>query len=457
MPTFVFDEERVDLLAQRFQIGGDDADELAVLVNRRIDEIGGLEQPKNVPIGLVGFGGGGAVSLPNDFLVAKALQDANLNLDGLAVAVRTLESLSGVWREASAQLVQRIADIQAATITVDELADGDLLADIRAERPEDVIRLSGVSIRAAIPDLPVPGEDPELDAAIARFDSSLLPRILSGELDASDLSEQERDDLQHITDLLGGGDVVAFTRERRDFVEVGGEDQAITVTTEVLVSDAGAEAQAAFVGNTVIQRSAANTVAAAAADDIDFEVSTERGEGGREGGESQSSVSGEATFGDGTSFSTETVDLGDGLERVTVTDSATGTQFSGVRAELEGGGYGVSGDITFPDGSTGAVTVTNVDDRVQISIESEDLVDGESSLTRDLNRTAPEGFGIIDSLVDLFENFSPFSTDPDPIQGVDLTDSGGGDDDGGRGYDDGWNGGYGTENDGDYDNNYSGI
>ena len=147
MPPFVFDEERVDLLAQRFLVGGDAAEELAAIVDRRIDEIRSLEKPRSIPIGALFFGGDGGGQLPNEFVVAKALQDANLNLDGLAAGVRSLESLSGVWGEASAQLLQRIADIQAATITTDELADGDLLADIRAERPEDAIRISGVSVR----------------------------------------------------------------------------------------------------------------------------------------------------------------------------------------------------------------------------------------------------------------------------------------------------------------------
>ena len=449
MPPFVFDEEGVEGLAQRFLVGGDRADDLAVVVDRRVDEVRGLERAGSAAAAV-------GSQQANEAAVAKALQAAEVDLGGLVAGARSLRSLVEVWREASSQLVRRVADVRAAAITLDDLAEVDLLADVRAERPEDVVRISGASVRSFLPDLPEPGLDPELDAALARFDSELLPVILAGELDPSTLTDRQRRDLQRVTDLLGGDEVVAFVEERLDFVEVGGEDQSITVTTEITFSQADPEFQAAFVRSALTKQAAAATLAAASSGGPEIDVSTISGVGGREGGESQQFRSGEVSFDGGPTISTEVVDLGGGLERVTVTDPTTGTQFTGVRAELENG-YAVSGDITFADGSTGTVDVVALDGDLEIEIESGDLTNRGSALSRDLNRTAPTGFGLVDTLVDIFENFSLFGTNPEPFDPTDPEGSGGESNNGG-GYDAGWSGGgHGTENDGDYNNNYSGI
>jgi len=416
MPPFVFDEERVELLTQRFRTGGDGAAELAAIVERRIDEIRGLERPDAIRIGAIGFGSDGGGTLPNEFAVAVALQNANLNLDGLSAAARTLDSLSGVWVEASTQLRQRIADIQAATITADDLADGDLLADIRAERPEDVTRVLGSSIRGSIPDAPQPGEDPELDAVIARFDSALLPGLLTGELDTSDLSDQQRSDLQIITELLGG-DEETFTRRRREFVEVAGEDQSRIVTTEVPFSEADPELQALFISRKLGQQGAANTLAAAIGSDD--AISIVRGEGGGNG-DSQSSVSGEITLEGGGTITTEVVDNGDGVQQVTITDQTTGTQFSGIRTETGDGGFAATGDITFADGSTGRVDVIDDGENRTITVESEDARDRDSDFGRDLAGIGTTFTSLITSFADVFSEFSLFDTGA----GVDGGDGG---------------------------------
>ncbi len=413
MPQFVFDEEGVDILANRFLIGGDGAEDLAAIVDRRVDEIRSLRA-----VQLNGFGPSGQV-LSDDYEVASALRGADIDTDSLVAASRSLTSVAGVWREAAAQLATRVADIQAATITTDDLAAGDLLADIRAERPEDLLRISGASVRGVIPDLPPPGDDPELDAVITRFDSALLPGLLSGNLVAADLSEQERRDLQRITDLLGGDDVVAFTEERLDFVEVAGEDQPVRTLVDVSVSDADPRFQVAFVRNALATQGAANALAAASGDGStgadDINVSTISGEGGREGGQSQSSVQGEVSFGGGAAISTEVVDLGGGLQEVTVSDPTTGTQFSGLRTETDDG-FAVAGDITFSDGTTGTVDVFASGDKVEVDIRSDDLGADGTVLSGDLNRTNPgTGFGLLDTFSRVFENFSLFGSDEVPF------------------------------------------
>ncbi|MEM7340844.1 MAG: hypothetical protein AAF467_19460 [Actinomycetota bacterium] len=318
------------------------------------------------------------------------MRTAGGSCDALSADVRAALSLSGLTSVVPGRLDTEAIDLERVglvLITRAKLADGfevdldqvaDLLAIDRATFREAVRDLQDPavdpdgtplldlvaedrvlfnelanSLREAPLDLPEIGTDPELDAAIARFDADILTRIQNGEtIDPDDLSRQQRADLETIARALGGDDVPT-TISRTENVRIGPDEyEWRAVPHEVSITEAGAAVMLGF----VIARAAGGGAQPAAVDPgqgTDDGRDEERPDSIERSNDAQEYI--DSVFGGNEENAAEISENADGTFDVEYTDPVTGRSHRG-HYERTPTGYAIDYDYTDPvSGQTGSV------------------------------------------------------------------------------------------------------
>ncbi len=422
MATFVIDEELVLRLSLRLDRGSREAEAIGADLTRRADRIAALAPEVN----------------------AGPVVDAA----GFAASV------ADVWRVAAGDLRDRVADIRAAALTPEALAEIDLIEELRTDALSSLQQLTGPSIR----DIGGPGfadvaNDPVLAEAVRRFDRDLLPKLLAGEaIDPTELTDSQREDLERIVAALGGDEITIHVHNPES-----DEDQFRMSTSKVAVTDAKASVQLDFVRHSLRSQAAQQLAAQLAPGSgggpgLGEGQSAEGGAGGTGGtgtGDSVFSFDGtpaepgesDSPFDTEYSHEVTTVPTGPGSYDFTATDHKSGGT--------------VTGSVTeFDDGTTVATGTASVN-----GLDMEfSMIDTPSGMQQEVTDPATGAtYGVTyDKVTDTW-SYTEESFNVD-IEDLEKDGPGGeGGDNGSKGHDSGWNGGYGTENDGDYNNNYTGI
>lgn len=225
------DPERTRTLASTMGIAADDLDDLRAEVDQTLSL---AQLDSTVPFRLAAE----ATELDKVSVVLIARADL---AQGLEIDIERLAEQLDVSSEQVADAVTALTnpdlDASGASPLLSLVGASHYLFDGLPESSRDVFV-----------GLPAVGQDPELDAAIGRLDSILLPAILNGQgIDPDDLTKQQRADLKLVASALGGDDFTIRRTRTEKYAGAGGDDEYRKVTEDVAITSLGPETILRFV------------------------------------------------------------------------------------------------------------------------------------------------------------------------------------------------------------------